>query len=104
MPETLSKVINVTAHRGFAAGSSVDEEHGDIKIYPNPNNGAFTLELPEGTANANVVITDISGKVIEVKSNSEQTMYFDMSQFAAGTYLIRVQADGNVYTRKVVIQ
>ncbi len=101
---SLSKVITITAHRGFTGGSSVDEEHGDIKIYPNPNNGAFTLELPEGTANATVVITDISGKVIEVKSNSEQTMYFDMSQFAAGTYLLRVQADGNVYTRKVVIQ
>ncbi len=98
---TVSKAISVTAHRGFA---SVEEATGSIKVYPNPNNGSFTLELPEGTSNATVMITDISGKVIEVKSNSEETMYFDMRQYAAGAYLIRVSADGRMYSQKVIIE
>jgi hypothetical protein len=89
-------------------GEQDEEEVHSAYIYPNPTNGIFMLELNEITSDqANITVTDISGKIIQARSiskNDPKTATFDMSSFAKGIYLIQV-ADGEfLYHDKIVVQ
>lgn len=54
------------------------------KLYPNPSNGVFTIELPQGTRATEIRILSISGEIIDRKSfTEEQQLNLD-----AGMYLI----------------
>lgn len=89
--------------------NSVDEvAFGEsIKVYPNPNSGKFEVEF--GTvldANSTITIMDIAGKAIlsytgkDVVSNK---LSVDLSQVAAGVYMVQVQSNGNVANKKVTV-
>ena len=100
-----TKVMTITAHRDELPGSGAAQPEGepDINVYPNPNTGTFTLELPATTGTATAIITDMSGKTIETRQTDDKIVTFDMSVHAAGVYILRVDVDGKVYTKKVVM-
>ncbi len=66
----------------------------DIRIYPNPNNGLFTLMIENpSNKNVNYKITNIQGQTImekelgPVSSHSEQ---IDLTSFSRGLYFLKV--------------
>jgi hypothetical protein len=77
----------------------------EISVYPNPSEGSFTLQLPTGDNQAQILITDMLGKVIErrlvIGSN---TVGFDLSHIAKGTYNIHVTIGKEVYSSRVVLK
>ncbi len=75
---------------------------GEVSLYPNPNNGNFTLELV-GVNAQEYAIYDISGRIIESNAVSSPVINFDM-QLSTGTYFIRITAGKEVITRKIVIE
>lgn len=78
-----------------SVSSSVED---DIEIYPNPNNGKFTLNLLE---NQNVVrIFNSLGQVVYENVNATATENIDISDMSAGIYLINI----NGKTQKLIIQ
>ena len=70
---------------------------GLIRLYPNPNDGRFTIEIPaEMRANVEISIMDMTGKVIhkEVLNNaSYNVLPVDLSNMANGLYFIKI-SDG----------
>jgi hypothetical protein len=77
----------------------------DIKVYPNPSNGVFMIELPEGTTNANVIITDMNGRIIERKAITEaSSLQVNMSGVAQGMYLIQVATGTETYQSRITIK
>ena len=82
---------------------SVDEENiGSIAVFPNPNNGKFSVNLGENAQS--VVIYDMSGRVIEEKAtNGQSVVDFDMN-IAAGTYFIKVINNDKVSIEKIVVE
>jgi hypothetical protein len=77
----------------------------EIKIYPNPSdNGNFVIEgdLSGGT---NVMITDMSGKIITEKAIRKSTnKYFINEDLRAGEYLIRIMEGKSIITKKVMVK
>lgn len=70
-----------------------------IKIYPNPNQGFFTLELQD-YENVVVNVKDIQGRLILTKDKLLSAIStIDISAYAAGTYLLEVvkNGEGNVF-------
>ena len=103
---TAKKVVSVTAGREEGAepvATQVETTDG-IRLYPNPSTGSFILELPAATAQTQVIITDISGRVISQTSSDEKSISFDLSGFPAGAYIVSINADGKNYYRKVILQ
>jgi hypothetical protein len=72
-----------------------------FKLYPNPNNGAFTLEAKEIIKQVEVL--DVNGTVIhQICGLNDQQLKLDLS-LPSGSYIIRVQTSGEVVSRKMVI-
>jgi len=66
-------------------------------MYPNPVNSVLTLTNVE---NANIYVIDILGKVVNTISNANSIEKLDVTGFAAGTYIVRIEKAGTVVTSR----
>jgi len=87
----------------------VKELNGSPKIFelvPNPTRDRFRLDFSADLDNAKVSIFDISGKLLKSESLGSiyagQKQELDISEFIAGTYLVRVESGVHVATKRVV--
>ncbi len=64
-------------------------EVGKISIYPNPSNGAFTIEREFYSENSAYQITDITGKIIANGELSERQSQIDLSAAQSGIYFLK---------------
>lgn len=61
-----------------------------VNIYPNPNDGLFTIVLSDMNTSVQVVITDINGRVVHSSLMDEDKKQLDLSSQPAGIYFINV--------------
>lgn len=78
-------------------------------MYPNPNNGQFTLQLNNTKATkAEVIILDARGSILERRivqlTGKGQTLNFNLKNKAKGIYIVKVISEGAVETTKVMVQ
>ncbi len=89
-------------------GVNDPELEGLIDLLPNPTNGKFQLKMAlENSEEVRVLITDVAGKIlIETPSESvlNKTYDFDLSEYAAGVYPLKVFVGGKVFLKQVVVQ
>ncbi len=81
------------------------------KVYPNPGNGIFTIDVAEANESAwSYQVTDITGKLItnnnlDINSNKTKAEVNLSSVLVPGNYILSVQQDGlTVAASKLVIQ
>ncbi len=84
---------------------NVQSQAGLFKVYPNPTNGRFTLELnPEVDQEPmTIFITGLRGEIVinkEVKAT--RTMDFSIENQQAGIYIIRLMIGDRVETAKII--
>ena len=74
----------------------------EIRLYPNPNNGQFTIALPVG-AEVEVMVMDITGR--PVFNQLMSTGKIDLTGLQKGLYLVRLKdlASGNVFVKRLII-
>ncbi len=78
-------------------------------VYPNPNNGQFTLRLnTTKTTKAEVLILNAQGSIIERRqvqlTGRGQTLSFNLRNKASGLYTVKVVSEEGVQTMKVAVQ
>lgn len=74
-----------------------------FEVYPNPNNGSFTINLKE-KSNSIVTIYNISGKAIFNKQFSSSD-YFNINIDAPnGLYFVKVETENGTFTEKIIKQ
>ena len=65
----------------------------------------FNVEIPAIHKDAQVVISDLNGKIIErrvVNDNDGQPLQFSLSNVARGIYVIKVFAGETTYVEKII--
>lgn len=78
-----------------------ENEIGNSKIYPNPTTGKIVIDADfEGTAQVELV--DLSGRILDRKSASNNNLEFDLSDKTKGMYIIRLTSDTKTFYYKVV--
>lgn len=92
---------------GFTVGLEEMEIENRLFIFPNPNDGEFTVEV-EGAVgkDANLEIMDITGRVIYSKSMESEAQFaqskVDLSAMPAGQYFAIVRTSNHVFTEKFI--
>lgn len=81
----------------------------ELSMFPNPNNGVFTLKLQgESDAKVNVRVLNVEGKTIynqKLKpSGGLCTQEIDISKEGKGMYFLNIEQKGKYLSRKIVVQ
>lgn len=76
----------------------VNELANNIAVYPNPTTGILNIDNVKG---ANVEIFNIMGQAVESIYNANEFNTVDISNYANGTYIVRVIDGNNVNTFKI---
>ncbi|HXP52609.1 MAG TPA: T9SS type A sorting domain-containing protein, partial [Bacteroidia bacterium] len=74
----------------FTAINQATVNKETIKLFPNPNNGNFTIELSSIIDNAEVEVYNMLGKKIYAMRFNSENIPIDISSDASGIYLYRV--------------
>jgi hypothetical protein len=96
---------------GSATGISEQEAPGKLNVSVNPNPVVKTAEINyELPSNAKVLIElyDVNGKLVKTITNEEQTKgaqttFFSKSGLAAGTYLLKIETESYLDTKRIII-
>ncbi len=77
----------------------------DLKLYPNPSTGIFTLQKPTD-AKATVVVYDVLGnQCLSLNINEgEGIKQIDLTNFPKGIYHLQLTEGDKMYSQKIVLQ
>ena len=97
------RTLHVIASAACDGGTGV---RTSFNIYPDPNNGSFTVEIPQPGNNAEITVMDVTGRKIQtITPQAGQLLVpVELANMPSGTYLVKLIADGKVYSGKVVIR
>mgnify|MGYP000934432997 CR=1 FL=1 len=71
--------------------SETADNNALIRLFPNPTNGVITAKFDyEGVKE--ILIIDETGKAIEIRTTEQRSEVFDLTKYAKGIYLVRVQS------------
>ncbi|HXP52808.1 MAG TPA: T9SS type A sorting domain-containing protein, partial [Bacteroidia bacterium] len=100
---TANVIVSVTPPPVIAGIDGVTSESNDVTLYPNPNNGTFTLNgLKEGQV---LQVYDYTGRMIRTVNVTQSAMQLNISEEAYGLYLVRVlDKDGNPVSQQKMIK
>jgi len=91
--------------------SAVQQQHsqsGNLQLYPNPNNGNFSLNYDNnGAANLYLQVLDVSGKTVlekQVAHQDKSEIKLNLSGLQKGIYWIKLTDRNEFYTKAVIIQ
>lgn len=95
-------------HPLCAVGIAELELLSNISLFPNPNNGSFTVDMTNVTADdASIMVVDMMGKVVaatntfSTTANPVQTV--ELNNVANGVYFVRITANGVTATSKISV-
>ncbi|MDR2834762.1 MAG: T9SS type A sorting domain-containing protein [Bacteroidales bacterium] len=74
----------------------------NIKIYPNPNNGSFYIDVFDNSEIKNVIIYDLSGRKVLEKTGNINKMSIPNVQ--KGMYFVEIQLESNTVFEKIIIE
>ena len=72
----------------------------NIKLYPNPSNGKFTIN---GENINNIIVTDINGRIIKSINVNSNSININLSDKQKGIYFIKIDSNKNFIVRKIII-
>jgi hypothetical protein len=82
------------------------KEGGQLVVFPNPNNGAFTVTLPFEDS-WRLELFDVNGRLIQAWAGQGVSAgpRLELNELTAGLYLLRAAAqDGSVVSEKMVVE
>lgn len=86
----------------FAPTQGIDDVDGEsLTLYPNPATDKVTIV---GAEQAEVTVTDISGRTVIVCKLVDGNNVVDVSSLVPGTYFVRIASDGDTAVRKLIVK
>ena len=99
---------NMDNTSGSISATGINKSSKDINsvvsLYPNPNNGAFTLEFKDLSSNSvNILIIDMLGREVYINNfilNGKKKIDLYEMNLSAGTYSLVLKGNDDSYARK----
>jgi len=78
----------------------LEDDWRGVKIYPNPTNGAVTIELPSSLAGAKWTVNNVLGQPVEFRMIDEHTL--DLGHNPPGLYVVVVATSDRSRSFKIL--
>jgi hypothetical protein len=81
------------------------KQEAEIRIYPNPTEGRFYLEIDNlpSELSGEAFLYDVNGRYIDRKTiETGERIEFDLSREASGAYILKIHLDGQISTWKII--
>ena len=75
----------------------------EICIYPNPADDYFIIDF-QTLEDKDIIIFSIESKIIDKKSISGKSFFYDSSSLEAGVYFIYIKTSSHLYSKKILIR
>lgn len=93
-------VMTVTGVNNLGVTEIINSK--DLQVYPNPVKDVLNFKLANNLNVESIELYDVTGKKVNTV-NAKATEGVNVSNFAKGTYILKVKAsNGNVYVQKVL--
>ena len=93
---------NVTEIVNLSCATDVSNQtETNITVYPNPTRGIFVVES-ENLKDANIEISDFTGKIIRQLSACDNRISIDLSNQPQGIYLVKIITENKIITKKII--
>jgi len=76
----------------------------DLRIYPNPGHGVFLLNVHKDGPPVTIEILDQLGQKVFEAAISLQVNKIDLQSLQPGSYVAKITANGQIFTRKLIVQ
>ena len=77
----------------------------DFNVFPNPTSNYTTIHLNDfSDQNATISIFDAAGALVQINTVLSENTMIDVANYAKGIYMVKVNVDGAVSTKKLVVQ
>lgn len=87
-----------------AVGITENNSVMNWNLFPNPATNQLTISLTNNLKEVDVIITDITGKIIyKTISKGDRQLDVNTSDFAEGVYLVQIQTENFISTKKVIV-
>ncbi|RTY95152.1 endonuclease [Flavobacterium sp. GT3R68] len=90
---------------GSRLSENIEENNlyfNDVRIYPNPSNGNFTIDFGKADSGSSIEIYSLFGQKVFEKNNTDNSS-LSLSNLQKGIYLLRVTKDSKSITKKIII-
>lgn len=102
-PITLTFEGPLTQSRIFTLNNAIFETK-KVSLYPNPNTGTFSIDLPINVSKAMLSIYDMAGKKILEVNKYSSGENIQLQHLAKGLYLVKVDSDETSETLKFLVK
>ncbi len=100
-----TKAFTITVEEVEVLG--VDDDNSLVKVYPSPSDGNFHVIIDPSLINPSWMLTDLSGKEVEIQDKSEmsnRTIVFELGTLGTGVYILKVQSESKEIVKRIVIK
>ena len=74
-------------------------------MFPNPSTGKFTLSISEAYQNATIMVYDMIGNVVDVRTVSGlNTISLDYTSLPKGGYLLQFNTEKGNYSSRIIFE
>ena len=99
---SVSCQLTSTQLKIISVGLNETRESNSVKVYPNPSKGIFEISLGS-TEPTSISIYDIMGNEVMQINMVTETQKVDLSIFDKGVYILKAQSNGQVFTRRIIL-
>ncbi|MBI2281871.1 MAG: T9SS type A sorting domain-containing protein [Bacteroidetes bacterium] len=103
-PYTMSDVSKITFGADLSTGINEELLNSSVVAYPNPTSGVITLNINDNTKGVVVNIYNVAGSLISSTTYKGNVVNekIDLSSFDNGIYMMIINSNNNVITKKIV--
>lgn len=102
---SIAKIIRIRGNALPTGVESASNNNADaFFIYPNPNNGHFTIQIPTAVNSTEIEIMNLLGERIWSAKSVNQNMIVVNENLSKGMYSLKVIADGKITVRNFAVQ
>lgn len=80
---------------------------GQVSVYPNPSNGQFYVEVPQGVQMTSIQVTNYDGRILQTQPVGayHYTARVDLGQQPAGVYFVTINSHNHdPITKRVIVE